>query len=811
MTHSRRNDRLALAITQILSGSLVVASAAMPALAAAADSADASDGLQDIVVTAQRRPESILDVPYNISAVSGQTIEDTHVMDAAELMRSIPGVSVVDRGDRNSSVINGIRIRGLNVDSSALGDYAVSAAATVSTYVDETPIFANFLLTDIERVEVLKGPQGTLYGSGAIGGTVRYIMNPPELGTWGGEISASGSHVQGSGEAGVSVTGVLNVPLGDTLALRLTGTHNIYPGVTDYVNLYKLDSHGVPVAPQGILSTAASYYSQPDADWAHQDYGRLALRFKPNDQADVTLAVTGQSDRFGGRRATTLGTNGDGVPYGENQLGSVQLEPSSRDVYLASLEATLDLGFATLTSSTSQYNHHGEITSENTGFYAQNDWYASFYYNYPRPMSTAYRTYGDKGVIEELRLVSAKGGAWDYIAGLYYQNQSLYSTQDSYLVGFQQWWDAAFPAYSSAVISSQDYLYRQHEHFREAALYGQLTFHPTDTVELTGGFRFFNDEDSVTVHQDTGVYASIFDSSDSGGTNGVYRGLFKGNAAWHFAPTDQVYATVAQGYRRGGSNGIPTTGNFAESPAWLSYQPDTDIDYEVGVKGRWESITYNADVFYVDWNNPQVNTATTNWGFFAVQNAKKATTKGVELQLAGELTPHWFYGFGYTYTDARLADDAISADGTYTINVAGAKLPGAPQQQINASTDYVIPLSRGKLTLHTDAYYQSSTEDTLFSSKVSLNTVPPPNPYEGEPKFYYPMPGFGIWNASASYALDSWRTILWIKNIANKEGVTGVYTPAYMGTSPQQNYFGNGSKASIALPRTVGLTLTYKF
>jgi hypothetical protein len=130
---------------------------------------------------------------------------------------------------------------------------------------------------------------------------------------------------------------------------------------------------------------------------------------------------------------------------------------------------------------------------------------------------------------------------------------------------------------------------------------------------------------------------------------------------------------------------------------------------------------------------------------------------------------------------------------------------------VNLSTDYVIPLSVGKLTLHADGYYQSSTQDTLFSSQVSLNTVPPPNLYYGEPKFYSPLPGFWIWNASAVYNESSWKAILWMKNIGDKLGVTGLYTNAYMGTSPQQNYDGNGSKALITLPRTIGLTIDYKF
>lgn len=804
---------LARLIRQILGGSMLAAGTISTSLAESVPGAsDASSSkLEEIVVTARRREESILDVPYNISAVSGATIAQDHVLDAAELMRSIPGVSVVDRGDRNSSVISGIRIRGLNVDSSALGDYAVSAAATVSTYVNDTPMFANFLLSDIDRVEVLKGPQGTLYGSGAIGGTVRYITHQPDLGKFAGEISASVSQVDGSKSQGVSATGIVNIPMGDTLALRLALTHNTYPGVTDYVNVYKLDAKGNPVAPNGVLSTDATYRSVPDADFSHQDYGRAALLWKPDDKVNVTLTLTGQTDNFGGRRATTLGTNGDGVEYRDNQVGSVQLEPSSRDVYLAALETNIDLGFATLTSSSSQYNHHGEITSENTGFYAQNGWLASFYYNYPRPMASALRTYADKAFIQELRLVSATGRHLDYVLGAYYQNQSLSSTQDSYLRGFQQWWDAAFPAYASAVISDQDYLYRQKEHYREAALYGELTWHATDTLQFTGGYRLFSDRDEVAVHQNTGLYTAIFDSSDSGAVNGVKRGIFKGNASWHFAPAEQLYATIAQGYRRGGANGTPTTGNFAESPAWLSYQPDTDVDYELGAKGRWQGLNFNADVFYVDWKNPQVNTATTNWGFFAVQNAKKAVTKGIELQLDGQLGEDLRYGLGYTYTDARLAADAISADGAYTINTKGAQLPGAPRHQFNLSTDYTVPFGLRSVTLHADGYYQSSTQDTLFSSKDSLNSVPAPNPYLGEPKFYYPMPGFWIWNASAVYSRASWRAILWIKNIGNNAGVTGVYSPAYMGTSPQQNYYGNGSKALIALPRTVGLTLSFKF
>jgi iron complex outermembrane recepter protein len=784
--------------------------------------------LEEVIVTAERRKENILAVPYNISVVSGEQIDDNHVMDIAELMRSVPGVSVVDRGDRNSSVIDGIRIRGLNVDSSALGDYAVSAASTVSTYVNDTPLFANFLLTDISRVEVLEGPQGTLYGSGALGGTVRYILNDPELNRFDGNLTGSISRVSTSGSDGFSGTGTINFPLGQTLALRVTGTHNNYPGDTDYTNLYKLGPNGVPLAPDGITSTAASYTEAKDADFAHQNYARAALLWRPNNDFDATFSYTDQSDHFGGRRGTSLGVNPlTGEGYQPEQLGAAILEPADRHVYLDALELNFNLGFATLTSSTSKYNEAGHITSDNTGFYAQNGWWADFYYNYPRPMETALRTYGNEAFIEEVRLVSAASGPFEYTVGAYYQNQNTYSTQASEMAGFQAWVDAAIPALAPYVMGDQDYLYLQSEYFREEALYGELMWNASKTVQFTGGARVFKDTDNVFVHSDTGLYTFVYQTEDSVGTQSANRAIFKLNGSWHFAPTEQLYATVAQGYRRGGTNGVPNTGNFSESPAWDKYGPDTDIDYELGVKGESEGITFNADVFYIDWSNPQINTATTNWGFFAVQNAKAAATQGFELQFGGHFSQQWRYQFGYTYTNAHLSEDAVAADNTYVINGQGARLPGAPVHQMNISTDYTIPLQQAKIVLHADGYYQSSTEDTLFSKADSINAAVPapitPGPcpagsspstcvsYYGDPKFYYPMGGFWIWNANASYRVQSWNTTLWMKNIGNVAGVTGAYTPAYMGGSPQQNFFGNSSKALTTLPRTIGLTVSYRF
>ena len=373
--------------------------------------------LAPVIVTALRREQDILDVPYNISSVSGDEIALRQMFDSPELLRSVAGVTVVDRGPRNSAVVNGVRIRGLNVDSAALGDYAVSAVSTVSTYVDDTPIFANFLLKDIQRVEVLRGPQGTLYGSGSLGGTVRYVMNPPVLGEFQGSVGGSFSSVEGSDGIGASGDLTLNLPLGDTMAVRVNVTYADYPGITDYVNLYVLDDNGIPVAPNGILDPAAVYESKEDTDTVESLYGRVAARWEPSESFNATLSFFGQSDDYGGRRQPTPGADGFGNPYGDYENGSIQLEPATRDAELGSLELNVDLGFATLTSSTSYYDHYGDSTSENTGFYAQAG-FLSFYYNYPRPMASAVRTWSDRALIEEIRLVSEVEGAVDYVARL---------------------------------------------------------------------------------------------------------------------------------------------------------------------------------------------------------------------------------------------------------------------------------------------------------------------------------------------------------------------------------------------------------
>lgn len=755
---------------------------------------DAKTQLDTVVVTAQGRKENAQKIPYNISAVNGDDLQERRITDQSELLREVSGASVVDRGYRNSGVVSGVTVRGLNLNSASIGDYQTSAVPAVSTYINQTPIYANFLIKDLERVEILRGPQGTLYGSGSLGGTVRYITHAPDLKTFGGRVEANVGRTDGSDGFNKDAGLTLNVPiLPGVLGARIVAGKVKNAGVIDYVNVYQLDANGNPVAPKGLKDPAASYEVKKDADTVDISFGRLSVLFKPTSGFSATLTYQQQKDEIGGRRQPTRGLDGYGRPYGKYENGSVQLEPSSRKVDMTSLEAELDLGFATLTSATSHYNQSGSSLSENTGYYAKNNWLKDFYYNYPRPMAQAYRSYGDKATVQELRLISKKGGSFDYIVGVFYQDQDLASSQRSYLRGLKAWADVAVPG--NGLVNENDFLYDRTQNFKETSAYGELTYHFSPSLRSTLGARYFSNKFSNDTTMGIPAWAmgpdrSVFSQKDDGQ-------LFKLNLAYDITPKQMAYATISQGYRRGGANAVPLIGNFAESPAYLTYAPDTNINYEIGVKGTHESVKFGASLFYIDWKNVQVETTTPNWGFFAAQNGGKARSQGLELDLSGSFAAAWRWGATYTYVDAKLVDPVLRVDKPSVIVAAGGtRLPGTAHHTVNGWIEHSMELSNGwQWVNRVSAFYQDKTENAISTSE----------------KFKQTWPGFGLLNVSSMLASDSWNATFYVKNVLNSEGVTGGFLESHMGTDPTQNYYGNGSKVFISQPRTVGVALSYNF
>jgi outer membrane receptor protein involved in Fe transport len=749
--------------------------------------------MEEITVTATRREATITEIPYNISAVSGDFIERGKIMTTGELLRGVPGASVVDYGARNAGNVNTIRIRGLAVDSNINVDIQLSAVPPVSTYINDTPVFANMILKDLERVEVLRGPQGTLYGSGSLGGTVRYLTRRPVLGEFEGRLEGSYSQTSGSDGYNWDADVMLNFPLGDAWAARVVAGHIDYDGIMDLPNAYVLDGNGLPVAPDGVLADTAVYERIEDVDTIDIDYARATLLWEPNDTFDAVLTYSYQEDEVGGRMMPTDGNDGWGDPYGRYETGSVQREPSSREVDVLSLEMNFDLGFATLTSSTSGYDHSGESTSENTGFSAQNGWLGDYYYNYPRPMHSGERGYSDEAFIQEFRLVSNTGGAVDWIAGLFYRDQDTRSSQINYLQGFYEW---AWAAWDCCVIYTSDFRYNREENFKDKAAFGELTWNVTDTFRLTGGLRYFDlDYDNYTF-MGVGLYDTFgsneevtFDGSDSDT-------LFKFNASWDFRENAMLYATVSEGFRRGGTNAVPLSGIFAESEAWLRYDPDYTTNYEFGIKGAGDGSFYNVSLFYVDWENIQLNTATTWWGFYAAQNGSDAHTQGIEIEYDRFFGRNWHMNLGYSYTKGELDADMPSADDIYIVAPKGQELPGLAEHTLNAMVEHIWEMDSGwQWVNRISGYYQSETENAISTSA----------------RFAQELDSFSIWDFNSSLMMDNWTVGLFVKNLFNEEGVVGVYKEEYMGTSPEQNYYGNGAKNIIARPRTVGVVVSWDF
>jgi outer membrane receptor protein involved in Fe transport len=761
------------------------------------------DGLiEEIIVTATRREASVQDIPYNITAVGGERLADAQIVDNMELMREVAGAAVVDRGYRNVGVINGVMIRGLNVDSSAFGDYALNTVPTVSTYVNETPIYASFMLKDVDRIEVLRGPQGTLYGSGSLGGTVRYIMNAPDTSRFEGSFSGWGSQTDGSEGTNFGGDLVLNAPISEKAAVRLLAGTIQADGIIDLPNVYVLDGNGIPVAPNGVLDDEAVYERVEDADDVDIKYARVSLYVAPSENFNFTLAHQTQSDDIGGRRHRTNGPDGFGDAYGKYELGSIQREPSSRDVNLTSLEAEVDLGFATLTSSTSVYDHEGDSTSENTGFYAQLNWLEFYYYNYPRPMASAVRTYSDEAFIQELRLVSNGDGGVDWVVGAFYRDQDLNSTQDSYLRGFEAWADTAFGD-DTLVVTDRDFSYERDENFTDLGIFGEVTYHISDTFRVTGGLRYFDNEFTNNTYMAVGLWApGIFFLEDTAtfkeSEDDV---LFKVNASWDISDESMVYATISEGYRRGGSNAVPLSGPFAEDPGWLQYSSDSVMNYEIGIKGTTERFRYSAAAFFVDWDDVQLNTASSNWAFFTAANGDSAETSGLEFEIDGFLTEQLRYNVGYAYVNAELTADAYApTEATRLLASDGATLPGTAEHTISAALQYSMELGNGlDWTTRIGGYYQSDTQNALGDFGRAPGT------------FLRELDAFTLWNLSTWVSGEQWRATLFVKNLGNEDGITGHFSELYMGTSPEQNYYGNGSKEFLTLPRTVGVTFTWDF
>ncbi|WP_019530091.1 TonB-dependent receptor [Dasania marina] len=771
--------------------------------------------LEEVIVTATSRASSIQDIPYNISAVQGDLINAQHITDQSELLRSMTGIVVADRGQRNAGTVNSIIVRGLNVDGGSQGDVALSAVPTVSTYVDATPIFSNFLLKDLQRVEVLRGPQGTLYGSGSLGGTVRYIINKPDPSQFEASIKTDYSQTRGSDGSNLSNDVMVNIPITDNVAVRVGAGNVDNDGVIDYKNLYQLSPGGDPLIDTGAgdciapetatndqkVNNGSCYQNKDDMDWVEISYARASILWNINNDLSVQASYQKQSDETGGRRAITPGSDYVGNKYGEFDNGSTLAEPSSRDVELTSLDLEWDMGFATMTSNSSYYTHEGNAESDNTAIWVSGgrQFFNNYYPGMPRPAVVADRSFSDSAITQELRFVSNESySSIDWVAGLFYMDQEREVGQFSLQKGLAEYAPLALGFETTEI----DTIYQRDEEISDISLYGEASYNITDDLRITGGMRWFKTTFENTVQ--LGFPICVCDPTVPTVTQPSFEDddvLFKVNVSWDLDDENMLYSTISEGYRRGGSNAIVPFGLPFGEPnheTILTYESDSAINYEVGIKGKTESTSYTVSLFYVDWDTPQINTTTGAFGFFMAANGQSARTQGLEMEVEGYLTDRLHYSAGYTYTNAELTDDFIGRQFNNIIAEDGEELPGIPDQLLNVALDYTMPVNESwDLVLRLNGYYQSNmknyiTENSTLSKKLE---------------------SFSLWNTSITLESINWAASLYVKNIGDEKAVTGSFPEAYHGldTGVFENWLGNGARDSIASPRTVGFTLAYRY
>jgi outer membrane receptor protein involved in Fe transport len=780
----------------------------------------ADETLEVFIVSATRRDESIQEVPLNIAAFDGSQLEDREIGDLAELGRNVPGMYVVDQGKRTS---NRVVVRGLNLASiSSTEGIGNNAGGTVATYVGEIPMYIDLGIVDLDRVEVLLGPQGTLYGAGTLGGAIRYIPQKPQTGETTLSFRAATFDVS-EGDMGVrgGVTG--NFPMGDNFALRFSVDHYDDPGFMD--TPYLVRESGVSDPEPDLTNPAdvsANLYSAEDVNSEESLFGRIGMRWAPASGAvDANFTYYFQDMEVGGRTQNNVAAFGTGF----YQSAGRYPEPNDRENQLFSAEIVADLGFAELTSAT------GFGKYEELGQRDQTDLLITLEYSYelfPSFSSFTRETEDNDYLSQELRLVSQGDGRVSWIGGIFYQSSDLYG--DS--IEFTPHWDEYLTGGVPARPDSIEYYNVLYQYLDEKAVFGEIGIDLTDRWQVTLGARYYDYTyetvgDTVfpileTVFGTWGPNEIIFDlqansQSDSGS-------LFKVNTSFQFSDNAMGYLTISEGYDFGASNGLDACEvppdplqNICALPYEMQYFPQTTTNHEIGFRSQWldQRLTFNAAFYYIDWQDPQLPRPTVTGAQPIIVNGEGAESTGFEIGLDALVTDRIDIGFTYSHTKAELSEVAPDVlrvftppgfgpganydglDAVYVDGLPGDRLPGSPEDQMTFSVGYSVPFDGGSiLDLN---YHIASVGDVI--TKIG-------NRAGGQT-----LPSYTIHSASASLSRGAWTVGFYAQNLLDEEAVTGVRSiPEFVQTvlnDAGEDVRVRSYANDVLRPREMGIKFTY--
>jgi len=620
----------------------------------------ADDSLEEIVVTAQRRAERLQDVPEAITALSGEALNALHWQGTADLSKEVPSLSFDVLGPGESS----LSLRGLGT--------AYGLAPAVSFYINETPLdirtdgysgAPDIDFFDVDRVEVLRGPQGTLYGSSAMGGAVRVLTAQPDPHALAFNAETGGSTVDGGG-AGYFVKSAVNLPLATDAAVRVVGAYEHVPGYIDRVTPgnYATAQPDDPVSARRIN----------DADIKS---GRVLGLWTPVE--GFTVKPTFLFSEVDAASNSDLFTN---LPH--DSVAAYTATPQTSRLEIGNIELDDDLGVATLMSSTSVLSRDTETLADFTLFFA--DLAPLFGVPYPPDApGTDYYTSHNMGFIQELRLTSPSEQRLRWVAGAYFSHFRQHSTESTN--------DASFNA-AIGGSGANLYSFDQSVIDQQSAIFADLTYRLLPRLELTAGARYYELRDSL-MNEQSGALAAPNQPLVHARADGTSpRVVLTARPAEGYT----MYASASRGYRPGGPNvGLPASIGCTLVNAYQSlYEPDSVWNYEIGAKSELfeRRLTIDVAAFRIQWKGVQQAVTDPGCGYEFIANVGNAQSTGAEAEIAWKPVEALVIGASGSYLNAEFKSIAGPFQGAAAVG-PGDAVPDVPRAKLNLSVEYSRPLS----------------------------------------------------------------------------------------------------------------------
>jgi iron complex outermembrane receptor protein len=669
----------------LLGASTLAVLIAVPALASAQQSDP--NAIEQIIVTATKRDATIQDIPFSINAQTEKDIQRSGAVTLEDLSRNVAGLNIQNLGPGQSQV----SIRGVSAGQVVRDQPGVKEQ--VGVYLDESVISLSLFTPDIDlfdlnRVETLRGPQGTLFGSGSVGGTIRYITNQPKLDVKEGTFEANANLVGGDSFGG-HVKGAVNIPLSDKVAMRAVGYLTRYGGFIDALKEGgKVDKNVNTGARRG---------------------GRIAFYIEPNEQVNFTPRLVYQEIRAGGFNrqevfnlfANNNTTTRPKVALGERQQYLLLDESFADNTLLADMTANFKFDGAILTSVTSYINRDIAVNRDASALSGS----VSVDLGFPAAAVTLPSRLVDTTDLEqftqELRLASTNEGPLQWVIGGFYSKVDRVYNQTLPTPGYDAYTNATLGAGTSAAVAngfpanSPYNAYLPYD-IKQKAVFGEVNY-TAGKLTATAGGRYY-DFSETRQFKSGGLFANGDNRTDKTSSNG-----FTPRFLLSYEANDQVTfnAQASKGFRLGGVNdplNLPLCSASDKTifGGYQSYNDETLWNYEGGMKSRFGRVTLNAAAFYTDIKNLQTTLDAGSCSSRVVFNVAKAHTKGVEAELSARLASGLDIGLSGSLLEAEF--DSIVKDGTGAVLGGirdGNRLPSVPKFQVSFDVTYSHEVREG--------------------------------------------------------------------------------------------------------------------